>query len=54
MEEKITAHRLKASLAAHFDALIEQIVEAINNALVPLGPTGKQKIVFGGLAPAHA
>jgi hypothetical protein len=32
MEDKITAHQLKASLAADFDALIEQAVEAINNA----------------------
>ena len=32
MEDKITAQQLKEALVGDFDALIEQVVEAINNA----------------------
>lgn len=32
MEDKITTEQLKASVATDFDALIEQVVEAVNNA----------------------
>lgn len=32
MEDKITAEQLKSALASDYDALIEEVVEAINNA----------------------
>jgi len=32
MEDKIAAKQLKSSLAADYDGLIEEVVEAVNNA----------------------